>query len=272
MTETESPSVDLAAYLRRVEYEGPLEPTEKVLRALHLAHATHIPFENLDILLGRPIRLDLASLQAKLVAGGRGGYCFEQNALFAAVLEEVGFAVARLAARVRSGTTAMLPRTHMLMLARCEGRTWLADVGFGAEGLLLPVPFGSGEVSEQFAWSYRVVPEDDLWVLQSLHGDAWSDLYAFTLEEQHAVDYEMANHFTSTHAESRFRRGVTAQLAAPGVRRILRGGELTIDDGRTVTRRPVDPGELVSVLDTTFGLRLPDGARLEIPPPATSAG
>lgn len=269
---TESPSIDLAAYLRRVEYEGPLEPAAEVLRALHLAHATHIPFENLDILLERPIRLDLASLQAKLVGANRGGYCFEQNSLFAAVLEEVGFAVTRLAARVRYGTTAVLPRTHMLMLVRCEGRTWLADVGFGAEGLLYPVPFGGGEASEQFAWSYRVAPQGEEWVLQSLHDGAWSDLYAFTLEPQHAVDYEMANHFTSTHPESRFRRGVTAQLAAAGVRRLIRGGELIVDDGTTVTRRPIDPGELAYILDQHFGLRLPPGARLEFrPPPATSA-
>src|SRR3954471_23716836 len=185
-------TLDLAGYLRRVEYEGALEPTEEVLRALHLAHATHIPFENLDILLGRPIRLDLASLQAKLVHGGRGGDCFDHNSLLAAVLEEIGFPVTRLAARVRSGATTVLPRTHMLMLVRCEGRTWLADVGFGAEGLVLPVPFGKGQVSEQYAWSYRVVPEEALWVLQSLHGGDWSDLYAFTLEPQLAVDYEVA--------------------------------------------------------------------------------
>jgi N-hydroxyarylamine O-acetyltransferase len=260
-------TLDLAGYLRRVEYEGALEPTEEVLRALHRAHATHIPFENLDILLGLPIRLDLASLQAKLVHGGRGGYCFEQNSLFAAVLEEVGFPVTRLAARVRSGTTMTLPRTHMLLLVRCDGRTWLADVGFGAEGLLHPVPFGTGEVSEQYAWSYRVVQEDGgLWVLQSLHGEGWTDLYAFTLEPQHAVDYEMANHFTSTHPESRFRRTVTAQLAAPGVRRVLRFGELTVDEGTSVTRRKVeDPDELLAVLDESFGLRLPAGTRFELP-------
>jgi len=258
----EPQALDLAAYLRRVEYEGALEPTAEVLRALHLAHATHIPFENLDVLLGRPIRLDLTSLQAKLVHGGRGGYCFEQNSLFAAVLDEIGFDVTRLAARVRSGATAVLPRTHMLLLVRCEGKTWLADVGFGAEGLLHPVPFGTGEVSEQYAWSYRVVQEGELWVLQSLHGGGWSDLYAFTLEPQHAVDYEMANHFTSTHPESRFRRTVTAQLATPGVRRVLRFGELTVDEGTTVTRRRVDdPDELLAVLDESFGLRMPAGTR-----------
>jgi len=264
-TNPETQPLDLAAYLRRVEYEGALEPTEEVLRAIHLAHATHIPFENLDILLGRPIRLDLASLQAKLVHGGRGGYCFEHNSLLAAVLEEIGFRVTRLAARVRSGTTTLLPRTHMLLLVRCDGRTWVADVGFGAEGLLHPVPFGKGEVSEQFAWSYRVVPEDGLWVLQSLHGEGWTDLYAFTLEPQHAIDYEMANHYTSTHPDSRFRRTVTAQLAAPGVRRILRGGELTVDDGTTIARRTVAPDELLAVLDESFGLRLPEGTRFELP-------
>ena len=260
----EPQALDLAAYLRRVEYEGALEPTAEVLRALHLAHATHIPFENLDVLLGRPIRLDLASLQAKLVHAGRGGYCFEQNSLFAAVLEEIGFDVTRLAARVRSGATAVLPRTHMLLLVRCEGKTWLADVGFGAEGLLHPVPFGKGEVSEQYAWSYRVAQEDGgLWVLQSLHGEGWSDLYAFTLEPQHAVDYEMANHFTSTHPESRFRRTVTAQLAAPSVRRVLRGRELVVDEGSAVTRRTIDgPDELLAVLDESFGLRLPAGTKL----------
>ena len=263
---TDPQALDLAGYLRRVAYEGALEQTEEVLRALHLAHATHIPFENLDILLGRPIRLDLASLQAKLVHGGRGGYCFEQNTLLAAVLEEIGFPVTRLAARVRAGAAGVLPRTHMLLLVRCEGRTWLADVGFGAEGLLHPVPFGRGEVSEQFCWSYRVVPEGDLWVLQSLHGEDWTDLYAFTLEPQHAVDYEMANHFTSTHPESRFRRTVTAQLATPGVRRVLRFGEFTVDEGGSVTRRTVaDPDELLAVLDESFGLRMPAGTRFDLP-------
>ena len=100
MTTESAPAgtLDLDAYLRRIDYGGALEPTLPALQALHLAHATHIPFENLDILLGRSIRLDLASLQAKLVAGGRGGYCFEQNTLFTAALRALGFDVTLLAA------------------------------------------------------------------------------------------------------------------------------------------------------------------------------
>src|SRR5215471_14344829 len=131
---------DLPAYLRRIGYAGDLSPSRKTLDAVHLAHATHIPFENLDILLGRPIRLDLASLQAKLVAGRRGGYCFEQNALFAAVLEQLGFAVTRLAARVRFRTDRVLARTHMTLRVDVDGVPLLADVGFGGEGPMRPVP------------------------------------------------------------------------------------------------------------------------------------
>src|SRR3954471_2052207 len=149
--------LDLGAYLERVGYSGDLVPGEAVLEALHLAHATHIPFENLDILLGRPVLLDLESLQAKLVRGQRGGYCFEQNTLFAAALEELGFSVTRLAARVRSGASGPRPRTHMLLRVDVEGWPWLADVGFGGDGLLLPVPLVAGRVAHQYAWAFRVV-------------------------------------------------------------------------------------------------------------------
>src|SRR5678815_5641474 len=107
--------MQLDAYLQRIGYAGDLRSSARVLEALHLAHATHIPFENLDILRGLPIRLDLDSLQRKLVDGRRGGYCYEHNLLFAAVLEEIGFSVTRLAARVRYRTTSVLPRTHMLL-------------------------------------------------------------------------------------------------------------------------------------------------------------
>jgi N-hydroxyarylamine O-acetyltransferase len=151
MTEPDG-TLDLDAYLQRIGYAGSHTPSRATLDALHLAHATHIPFENLDILLGRPIRLDLASLQAKLVAGRRGGYCFEQNRLFAAALEALGFAVTPLAARVRFGTTSILPRTHMTLQVEVDGSRVLADVGFGVFGLLLPVSLEQTGESRQFAW------------------------------------------------------------------------------------------------------------------------
>jgi len=254
--------LDLEAYLGRIGYSGRLQPVPAVLEAIHLAHATHIPFENLDILLKRPIRLDLASLQAKLVTGGRGGYCFEHNLLFSAVLQRLGFSVRQLAARVLYGSRRKLPRTHILLLVDVEGATWLADVGFGLEGLLLPVPFGSSREARQSAWTYRAVEAGGEWILQSLRDDSWTDLYSFTLEPYLAVDFEPANHYTSTHPESRFVRTLAVQLPTLEVRTILRNRELILDRGATVTRRVLaDDDELLAVLAETFGLRFPAGTR-----------
>jgi N-hydroxyarylamine O-acetyltransferase len=254
--------LDLHAYLQRIGYMGDLEPTHAVLEALHLAHATHIPFENLDVLLRRPIRLDLESLQNKLVKAKRGGYCFEQNLLFAAALKEIGFSMQQLAARVRVGAQRILPRTHMLLLVSIDTATWLADVGFGAEGLLLPVRSGTGQESRQFAWTYRVVQEAGRWLLQALGKESWLDLYEFTLEPQHLIDYEMANHYVSTHPDSRFVQTLTAQRLAPTARHILRNRELTLDSGATVTRRTLtDDDELLAVLAETFQLPFAPGTR-----------
>ena len=253
----------LDAYLERIGYAGDLRPSAAVLAALHLAHATHIPFENLDVLRGVPIRLDLESLQGKLVDARRGGYCYEHNLLFAAVLETLGFQLTRLAARVRYRAMQTNPRTHMLLLVDVDGAKWLADVGFGAEGLLLPVPFGSEEESRQFAWTYRVAKSGDHWVLQSQHAEGWIDLYAFTLEPQLPIDYEIANYYTSTHPESRFRKTLTVQLPTPDGRTALRNRDLIVDTGAaTTTRVMADDEEIRRVLGTTFGLAAPADLRI----------
>jgi N-hydroxyarylamine O-acetyltransferase len=268
MTDATDPTgFDLPAYLGRIEYTGGRTPSPATLAALHLAHATHIPFENLDILLGRPIRLDLASLQAKLVAGGRGGYCFEQNRLFAAALTALGFTVMPLAARVRLESNVVRPRTHMTLKVETEGGQWLADVGFGASGPLLPVRFNAGEAISQYAWTYRIVDEGGQWLLQSLRDGYWQDLYAFTGESQHAVDYELANFYTSTHPDSRFTQTLTAQRLAPDVRRILRNRTYIEDRGTSVVERTLaNDDEVLSVLANVFGLRFPAGTRFRLRP------
>lgn len=256
--------LDLDAYLKRVGYTGAREPTHAVLEGLHLAHATHIPFENLDVLLKRPIRLDLASLQEKIVKGGRGGYCFEQNLLLAAALGKLGFDVKRVAAKVRHRGDKDLPRTHMLLMVNVEGADWVADVGFGGEGLLLPVPFAAGRETRHYAWTYRIIEEKKgLWLLQSRRRQAWANLYCFTLEPQTPADCDMANHYTSTHPDSPFVHTLTAQLPTPEARHVLRNRELAVDrGGERVERRTLkDDDELLDVLDRTFGLRFPAGTR-----------
>ncbi len=250
-----SGELDLGAYLGRIGFGGEVKPNLDTLRALHLAHATTIPFENLDIQMGLPIRLDLASLQGKLVRRKRGGYCFEHNSLFLAVLKAIGFEVMPCEARVRLGATEPLPRTHMLLLVTLDGRPWLCDVGFGGEGLLHPVPM-DGEAHPQFLNTYRVVPEAALQVLQSFHHGGWEDLYAFVPEARLPVDFEMANHYTSTHPESRFVRTLTAQLPGPEVRRILRNRAYAELRGDQVEGRAVAPEELNTLLRKAFGIEV----------------
>jgi N-hydroxyarylamine O-acetyltransferase len=262
VTAPESTPFDLVAYRERIGDEGPLAPTAEVLDRIHLAHATTIPFENLDILLGRPIRLDLESLQSKLVRGRRGGYCFEQNTLFAAAIGCIGFPVTTLAARVRAGSTRVLPRTHMLLKVDLDDGPRLADVGFGGDGLLRSLLLEPGRESRQFHWTYRVVAEGEWLVLQSLRPEGWFDLYAFTLEPHFPADFEMGNHFTSTYPGSPFRQGPTVQRPTPEARYRLRGREFSVDRGMETTRRELaDDEEFLGVLSSTFGLEFPPGTR-----------
>ena len=253
---------DLDAYLRRIEYAGELRPSRAVLEALHAAHAAHIPFENLDILLRRPILLDLGSVQDKLVTDLRGGYCFEQNLLFATALEALGFQVTRLAARVRLGSDVRRARTHMMLIVHIDGTRWLADVGFGAAGSPWPVPFGGEQEARPSAWTYRIVAAGGEWLLQSRLDASWSDSYTFTLEPQQAVDYEMANHYTSTYPASPFTQVLIAQQSTPDVRRVLRNREYSEERGPAIVRKLLaDDDEVLDLLDEKFGLRFPSGTR-----------
>ncbi len=261
-----SSSFNLDAYLARIGYRGTREPSAETLAALHLAHLGAIPFENIDVILGRGVRLDPESLQAKLVRQRRGGYCFEHNTLFATALRELGFAVTTLEARVRPpGATHTLPRTHMVLRVDLDGRALLADVGFGGDGPLEPVAL-DGQAADQAETRYRVATEGRVKVLQLQRGDAWQDLYAFTLDEALPIDFVVANHFTSTFPESPFVKTLTAQISFGDERRILRGRTLTLRRRGAEETRQIPDHELIPLLRTQFGIELP--ADLRLPPPA----
>jgi len=256
---TEPNALDLTAYLQRIGFSGPAVPRLETLEELHRLHQGAIPFENLDVLLGRPVRLDLDSLQAKLVAGGRGGYCFEQNTLFAAVLRALGFAVTTLEARVRPpGAPGLMPRTHGVLQVDLDGRAWLADVGFGGVGILGPVPLDGAE-QERHGDRHRVAAEGLLRVLQARAAHGWQDVYAIGPEPVHPIDWEVANHYTSTHPNSIFRRTLTVQDATPALRRALRGRTYTETRGGAAQARELPDEEIIPLLADGFGLRLPEG-------------
>ena len=252
--------LDLEAYLQRIGHAGALDPTVETLSALHRAHVLSIPFENLDILLGRPIRLDLESLQAKLVLGRRGGYCFEQNALFTAVLEHLGFEVTGLAARVTMGEERTTPRTHMILAVDIQGTRWLADVGFGGDTLLDPISFDDDRPVRQGAWAFRLADDGDVRVLWGLRADGWLDLYSFTLEPQLPVDYEVANHYTSTWPRSPFVTKIIAQRSGLDERWMLIDDELRVERPDGTERWTVASSEeRLSVLADRFELTFPTG-------------
>ncbi len=256
------PVIDLEAYLARIGYTGRLDFSLATLQGLHFAHATVIPFENLDVLLGREISLELDTLQSKLVASRRGGYCFEHNTLFCAVLDSLGFEVTRLAARVRFGSTAIRPRSHMLLSVNLDGQPWLADVGFGGEGLLYPVPILDPALSRQFGRIFRVRNEGAVHVLQSLHAGGWFDLYAFTQEPQCHIDYVVANHFTSTYPHSPFVQTLVVQRQNSETRITLRNRELIEESAnQTNTRILPDDDAVLATLTEVFGLTFPAGTR-----------
>jgi N-hydroxyarylamine O-acetyltransferase len=256
--------LDLDAYLERIRTEaGP--PNEETLARIVHGHARAIPFEDLDIHRGLPIRLDVPSLVDKLVRRRRGGYCFEHNTLLLHVLQALGFAVRPLAGRVRYIGPTLLPRTHMLLLVEIGARSLLADVGFGGRNLREPIPFVIGETIVQGRESYRLDREPDgVIALSSLLPEGPRALYAFGLEPQHAPDFEMANWYTSTHPSSRFVNHKIAARIGDGQRVSLVDRDLRIvtthaDGSETVQTREIEPGRAyLDVLRELFAIDLPE--------------
>jgi N-hydroxyarylamine O-acetyltransferase len=246
---------DLDAYLTRIGLKG-----TATLAELHEAHATSIPFENLDPASGTPVSLDLQDLEDKLVRRRRGGYCFEQNLLLKAALETLGVGeVAPVLARVRMGNRGELrPRTHLLLRVTTDDGVWHADVGFGGDGLLQPIPFGPGPEFEQSGWRYRVVEDGPELVLQLWQDGTWVDLYAFVPEEAPLIDIQVSNWYTCTHPTSPFVTGLSVSTQQPGVHWTLRvkdgEGVLTerTPEGASVTA--VAQHEVASLLSSRFGL------------------
>jgi N-hydroxyarylamine O-acetyltransferase len=259
-------------YLDRVGVAGPLGPTIDTLRRLHVAHRETFLFENVSIQTGGAISVRLEDIERKFLDEGRGGYCFEHNTLFASMLRDVGFEPVAFLGRVRRGPPERWCRTHMVLRVPIDGDPWLADVGFGGVGLLEPIPLRDGTRSEQVGLRYGLRREGQLWVFScspdvwspaSKGSDPWSgtsaDLYEFSDDAQTAGDVEVANHYTSTHPDSMFRRSLTIQRTTRAERTILRHDTFRrIVDGR-MEDQPVDSRSVRTIARDVFGVALPDG-------------
>ena len=181
---------NLDSYLERIDYSGDKNTSEKTLRDLHIAHTLNVPFENLDVFYRRPVRLDEASLFRKIVENRRGGYCFEMNGIFSIALKKLGFNVTNLLARVTIDGSHYTTKTHQVILVKTGNKKWLADVGFGNDGIIAPLLIEEDAGQKQFAHVYRVKKDSEFgYVLQKEEGDRYRALYAFTLDECYPEDF-----------------------------------------------------------------------------------
>ena len=250
--------LDLDAYLARIGYEGDRTPTAGTLRGVQRAHVTSIAWENLDMVLVRPVDLALPALQAKLVHGTRGGTCSEHTTLFAAALDRLGFPLSGMQGRVRLGSTEIRPSSHNVLRVTADDRVWLCDVGFGSSPLE-PIALEDGAESARGVWRYRLTHDAPEWVVHTWRDDAWLAVHAFTEAPRYPIDFLVTNHYMATHPRSLFHGRVMAQRMSADHLVVLEGTRLTTH--RPSTGREdleLTPAEVITALADVFGVVLED--------------
>ena len=261
-----SEEANLEAYLRRINYAGSIAPTLETLQMLHRLHPAAIPFENLNPLMELPVRLQLSDLEQKLVVERRGGYCFEQNLLFKAVLESMDFKVTPLAAEVLWGRDveteleAEPQLTHMALIVDIGGAPYLADVGFGGSVMTAPIRLRADLEQETPHGRYRLLGGHPLWRLENEIDGAWRPLYRFDLTPRALDDYIAMNDVTA----GMFKDNLIAARIDGNKRLALYNARLRTHDGpETTTRMLGSLAEIREVLAGPFGIALPESDRLE---------
>lgn len=258
-------ALDIDAYLQRIRWLGDIDQTLETLSGIMRAHMAAIPFENLDALLRRPVRLDVDSLQSKLVGARRGGYCFEHASLFAAALEAIGFQPSRCAARVvLFAPRTDVPRDHMFLTVPVDGVTYVVDPGFGPFAPPGPVPLVEGRADAATHWMERDGP---LWVLNVSRGeDAPAMGWVSTMEPENAIDFEVSNHYIATHTASLFTNWIMMSAVTLEGRVNVMNRDVTIlseAEPRSVTLR--DRTALRGLLLEHFGFDLPEVETMTVP-------
>ena len=254
--------MDVRAYLERIDYRGPVEPNAETLRALQVAHLRAVPFENLSIHAGEPILLEDEALFSKIVGRRRGGFCYEANGLFAALLRALGFDVRMLSAGVANAEGGFGPDfDHMALMVTSDGR-WLADVGFG-DSFLEPLSLDEPGEQVQGRRSYRILGDGArLLLTQREDGGEWEARYRFTLEPRVYADYaEMCRHH-QTSPQSHFTRARVCSRATEEGRVTLSGMRFisTAKDGTRQERVLACEDEYAAILREHFGITMGGGA------------
>jgi N-hydroxyarylamine O-acetyltransferase len=246
-----------AAYLARLGVAAPEAPTTGALASLHRTHLMTVPFETLDISLGRPIRLDLDSVHAKVVDARRGGYCYELNTLFAALLRHLGYAVDLVSARVATSDGGLTdPFDHLALVVTSPALDGpvLADVGFG-DGFIEPLPLREGVVAHERGKDVGLVREGDDWhYRERADGGQWRAQFVFATTPHPLADFEARNAWQQTSPQSHFTRGPVVSRLTPTGRLTLRGTRLiTTTHGRR-DEAVLDEADVPEALARHFGI------------------
>ena len=257
---------NIALYLQRLGFDAPPAPTLETLRQLQLRHTGAFAFENLTTLSGQPVLIDLPSIEQKVLHDGRGGYCYELNNLFLALLQELGFDVRGISGRVVMGQPegAWTARTHRLSLVTLDGVRYITDVGFG--GMVPTAPLMLDTPAEQLTphEPYRIEQHEDGYTLRANVAGEWRAMYIFDLQRQEDIDYAVGNWYVSTHPESSFARQLMVARTGEGWRRTLNNGSYAIHriGSETERRQVTDVDELLGLLRSEFDIRVPREAAL----------
>jgi N-hydroxyarylamine O-acetyltransferase len=245
--------MNIDAYLKRIEYQGSLEPTLETLRALHRQHLLTIPYENLDIHLGRRLELNEKRIFEKIVLEKRGGWCFEMNGLFAWVLRDLGFEVDLLSGAVgRERVGAEAEGNHLVLLVKLP-QPYIADVGFG--DLPEPLPLGEGDYQQGFL-TVRLTKEAERWTFHN-HEYGGAKGFDFTLQSHQLADFTTQCHRLQTSPDSGFVQKTVCQRFLPDGFVTLRGAVLTTVKANGATKRVIDSEkEYKEILRDFFGLEL----------------
>jgi len=256
-------SFDQQAWLNRIGYTGPLDPTLNALHQLIFAHSHAIAYESLDIMLGRTPKLDVASLQRKMISGGRGGYCLEQNMLFREGLRSLGYKITSLQGRVVRGMAIDAPRPaiHMLLQVDLAEGPYLADVGFGNLAPTCALILREGIEQETPHEPMRFIDVGGELTLQAKLRDTWEHIYRVIPYPRYDGEYEITNWYTGTHPDAPYQSNIIAARPGPKRTRItIFNRRLTIRHatGQADRRQLGTEAEFRSVLRDEFGLRMTD--------------
>ncbi|EIK63030.1 arylamine N-acetyltransferase family protein [Pseudomonas lactis] len=257
---------DSRLYLQRLGYASPPPPTLQTLRELQLRHVCTFAFESLSTLMHAPVPIDLPSVERKVLHEGRGGYCYELNQLFLALLQELGFEARGITGRVVIGgpPDAHTGRTHRLSLVTLDGVRYITDVGFGGMVPSSPLQLDSDAPQVTAHECFRLTHNQGSYTLWGQVGEEWRGLYVFDLQTQADIDYEIGNWYVSTHPGSPFVGQLKAALLAPGKRHTLANARYALHylDQPSEKRTLNSADELLGLLRDTFGIRLPEQPQL----------